>query len=107
LNLSRSVDNPHAIATYHTAIAEVIGKQAQYSKAEEHLVEARKGFEDLGDRGGVAQALAVGGIISAQKGNYEEARQLWEESLSIRRELGESARIASMLGNLGIVARHQ
>lgn len=107
LKLAESVNNRHATATYHAALAELIRKQAHYDEAEKHLAKAKRGFEELNDRGGVAHTLAVDGIISFETGKYDEARLLWEESLDIRRELGENERIAGMLSNLGIVARHQ
>jgi predicted ATPase len=106
LDLSKRTDNAQARSTFQAAQAELIRKQGNYDEAEELLKKARSGFEALHDRGGVANTLAVAGIISAEQGDYDEAQMRWEESLAIRRVLGESARIASMLGNLGIVARH-
>ena len=37
-------------------------------------------------------------------GDLDAARSLLEESLAIRRELGDQARAASSLGNLGVLA---
>jgi len=42
--------------------------------------------------------------VAIEQGDYAAARELYEESLSIRRELGDRRSIGGVLGNLGIVA---
>ncbi len=51
-----------------------------------------------------AQALAWTGWIALWQGDFDEAWALNQESLSIRRELGDRMGIAQSLNNLGAVA---
>ena len=51
-----------------------------------------------------AKALNGAGNLAFNQGDYETARLLYEESLSIRRELGDKQGIALSLNGLGIVA---
>ncbi len=54
-----------------------------------------------------AKALHGAGGLAWSQGDYAAARELQEESLAIRRELGDRRGIASVLGNLGNVAQCQ
>ncbi len=54
-----------------------------------------------------ADALNVAGALANMQGGYATARSLHEESLTIRRELGDKRGIAGSLNNLGIVAQEQ
>ena len=54
-----------------------------------------------------ADALGGAGILSWFQGYYDSARSLYQESLEIRRELGDRQGIAASLGNLGNVAHDQ
>jgi len=48
-----------------------------------------------------ALSLHPFGIIEQKKGNYEEAERLYNESLAIKKELGDREGIAKSLYNLG------
>jgi len=54
-----------------------------------------------------AYVLNAAGVLSYHQGDYPAARALYEESLAIRRELGDRSGIAGSLGNLGNVAVNQ
>lgn len=54
-----------------------------------------------------AHALRGAGTVAAYQGDYDEARRLNEESLAIRRELGDKPGVAVLLNNLAIIARFQ
>jgi predicted ATPase len=54
-----------------------------------------------------ARALNGAGALAQCQGEYEAARALYEESLAIRRELGDQHGIADSLNNLGILASDQ
>lgn len=54
-----------------------------------------------------ATALNGAGAMAYYRGDYTTVRSLWEESLAIRRELGDTAGIARSLNNLGAVAREE
>jgi non-specific serine/threonine protein kinase len=54
-----------------------------------------------------AQALNAAGHLALSRGGFATARALLEESLAIRRQLGDAADVAVALSNLGTVAIHQ
>jgi len=54
-----------------------------------------------------AKACSGAGNLAAQQGDYDAARTLHEESLSLRRQLEDRRGIAGSLNNLGIAARRQ
>ena len=54
-----------------------------------------------------AQALNGAGLLAHEQGDYAAARSLYEESLAIRRELGDKRGIAISLNSLGHVVREQ
>ena len=54
-----------------------------------------------------AAALNGAGTLAWMQGDYASARVLYEESLTIARELEDKKGIALSLGNLGIVAKEQ
>jgi predicted ATPase/class 3 adenylate cyclase len=54
-----------------------------------------------------ANALKGAGTLAAQQGSLAEARNLYEQSLTIRHELGDRPGEAAMLNNLGMVAMHR
>ena len=54
-----------------------------------------------------AYVLNAAGVLAYLQGDYPAAREPHEESLSIRRELGDRIGIARSLGNLGIVTFQQ
>ena len=77
------------------------------SEGREHLcalLRHPKGQEPTKAR---ADALNGAGALAWMQGDYFQARALQEESLAIRRELGEKKGIASSLNNLGLVACEQ
>lgn len=51
-----------------------------------------------------AKALNAAGLLAYRQGDYTAARRLQEESLDIRRRLGDLKTVASTLNNLGLVA---
>ena len=61
----------------------------------------------MGDWDGVAQVLHFKGTVATHQGNFQLARDLYADALAIRRKQGDNARAASLLSNLGIVARLQ
>jgi predicted ATPase/DNA-binding winged helix-turn-helix (wHTH) protein len=54
-----------------------------------------------------ANVLKAAGVLAFYQGDYRAARALYEESLAIRRELGDRSGISGSLNNLGNVAVEQ
>jgi tetratricopeptide (TPR) repeat protein len=61
-------------------------------------------YEKVGDRWGLARALAYLGWMVEQLGHFSEAQELCERSLSIRQELGDKRGVADAMLNLGIIS---
>ena len=79
-----------------------------------HLSEGREWCARiLGKAGGEertperAKALNAGGVLAYLQTDYPPARALYEESLAIRRQLGDRRGMAASLGNLGQVTSEQ
>jgi predicted ATPase/class 3 adenylate cyclase len=54
-----------------------------------------------------ARALIAAGVLAAQQGDYDDARQLSEDGLTIARANGDNAAMAAALTNLGTVSQYQ
>lgn len=54
-----------------------------------------------------AQLLGGAGVLATMQDEYAVAREMYEESLTIRRKLGDTAGIATLYANLGEVAFQQ
>ncbi|MFI5268757.1 MAG: ATP-binding protein, partial [Chloroflexota bacterium] len=150
LRQAEELDDPQAQASARRAMGWLLRKRGEYHAATSWLVEARAGYEQLGDLAAVsqvmtdigevarqlgayteaqkwyddalslaasvaergprlmaqAQALKGAGTLAAKQGDNAAARMLYEQSLAIRRELGDRPGVAVLLSNLGIVARY-
>jgi adenylate cyclase len=108
LALAEQLGDRSAQAWCQTAMGELVGwKQGRYAEALVWLEQAHTGFEELGDRSGVAQVLKLSGTLAAQQSDLVAARDHYEKSLAILRELGDVSGVADLLNNLGLVARFQ
>ncbi|HSR32353.1 MAG TPA: BTAD domain-containing putative transcriptional regulator [Anaerolineae bacterium] len=61
-------------------------------------------YEEVGDRWGLARALAYLGWMAEQIGRLAEAQDLCQKSLAIRQELGDQRGMADAMLNLGIIS---
>ena len=64
-------------------------------------------FRELGDKPGISLALNILGELKRVEGDYDSARQYYEECLEIVKETGERLREAMQYHNLGLIATHQ
>jgi len=79
----------------------------ELAKATTAVQDARKVYQEAGDRGGVAGALHRMGALLWERGELVAARKTYEESLGIRRQIGYRQGMAATLGNLGLVLWRQ
>ena len=149
--LANLINDVQSHAQAQRALGWLLRKQGKYSAAEERLVRARDGYQNLGDSAGVsnvladigevyrlqgkftearayydeslslaagiadirlrqkarAHALKGAGTVATWQGDYAIARELNQESLALRRKLGDTPGVATLLNNLGIIARFQ
>lgn len=54
-----------------------------------------------------AKALHGAATLAVQQGDHATARRLFEESLAIKRDIGDRSAIAATLNNLAVVSRYQ
>jgi CHAT domain-containing protein len=64
-------------------------------------------FEALGDKAGIARTLNNIGGVHRLQGDYGEALEHYQKSLTLKEQLGDKAGIAATLTNIGIVHSKQ
>ncbi len=105
--LNDSVSVSQALAD----IGEIYRLQGKYSEARVYYdvsLELAGGIADLRLRQKArAHVLKGAGTVATWQGDYATARELNQESLALRRELGDTPGVATLLNNLGIIARFQ
>jgi tetratricopeptide (TPR) repeat protein len=82
-------------------------EQGDSGRAETLLAEALVLLRELGDKQGVAEALANLGTATWARGDGVRAVALLEESLALKRDLGDRQGMAYVLGSLGTMALEQ
>jgi predicted ATPase/class 3 adenylate cyclase len=86
------------------------GRLAPFWEVRGHLSEGRRWLEQALAVAGAApeplrlRALSAAGGLARAQGDMRRAGECWEEALGLARRLGDEARIAGQLLNLGIVA---
>lgn len=102
------VGDPAGVSYLLADIGEVYRLQAKYETARGYYDESLQlaatvatPREQMAVR---AYALKGAGTVATWQGDYAAARTLNEESLAIRRELGDKPGVATMLNNLAIIA---
>lgn len=82
-------------------------RQNDYRRAAILSEESLALYREMGDRGGIADALNTLGLVADNLGDPHHAAALYKESLALYRELGSIWEIATSLNNLGVLARAQ
>lgn len=72
-------------------------------RAKRSYEEAVARYEEVGDRWGLARALAYLGWIAEHLGQYDKARRLCERSRAIRQQLGDRRGMADAMVSLGVI----
>ena len=93
--------------------AKVLGVMAQQARGSDFEKARRLGeqslalFEELGERWGMAEALAELGGQHMDLGAFGEAKRFYERSLALSQALGDQVQIASSMLRLGVLAHLQ
>lgn len=82
-------------------------KRARTNEAANWLKKCVQSWELGGTKGDEASALRLGGLISQQKKDYDNAEQCLKKALAIRRDLGANREVAFALNSLGQLARER
>jgi predicted ATPase/DNA-binding SARP family transcriptional activator len=104
LTIYQELQDPLGIV--ETTFALAMTSPGQYPEAEERCISSLAKLRELGDNFGVAYALNLLGELVRFRGDYERARQFYEENLEILRKLGSRATVPPML-NLAWVSLHR
>lgn len=91
---------------FHQA-GELAWRQGDYASTEAFQTESLARYRQLGDQGGISQALVGLGRVAHEQGRLREATELFSESLAIARELDDRRGTAVALANLGEVRLEQ
>jgi predicted ATPase/Tfp pilus assembly protein PilF len=94
LRLSGALSEFWSVRGYLTEGRERLGALLKLAEASEHTPVR-------------AKALKGAAFLAQDQGDYGAARQFYEESLTIQRNLGDMLEIANSLNNLGLVAQQQ
>jgi tetratricopeptide (TPR) repeat protein len=81
--------------------------QGDYEQANQCFAEGLPFYRQIGDKDGLAMALAGLGEVALRQGDYGDAIELLEESLTLRRETSDKWGIAASFGTLAWVALRQ
>lgn len=102
LVIERKLNNQSAVARILISLGLTSSELSETSieTTAEGLALAR----EIGDKSEIAHGLNVLGEIHRLQGDYDAAKQVYEEALPITREIGHRLRETMLLGNLGIVA---
>jgi len=108
LELSRELGDKGDIATALNSLGTLALARGDNERATAWLEENRAVLRELEDEGNAATALKryhalnlLGGLAVNEEGDYVRAATLWEESLALARDVGDTLRIGSALCTLG------
>jgi tetratricopeptide (TPR) repeat protein len=90
-----------------TALADIARRQGRFDDATANLDIAGSLFRARGDDAGLGQVLHLSGTVAAMRGDLEQARDRYLESLAIRQRLGDRAKEGALYSNLAIVAEYE
>lgn len=79
-------------------VAEVRGDVARANESARHSLEL---YRQVGDRSGIAWALAAAAQAAAQRGDRDDAREKLEEALALHEQVGDRPGIRRVLNLLG------
>jgi predicted ATPase/class 3 adenylate cyclase len=108
-SLYREVDDPAGLGTALAFYGGILGMlhPSRYSEAVALCYEAHDILRGIKDKPRFVQALNFTGEMFRTRGDYEKAKAVYEECLSLAREIDDLLRQSMMYQNLGYVAIHK
>jgi tetratricopeptide (TPR) repeat protein len=107
----QQIDDNSGISHVLADIGEIYRLQGKYTEARGYYDESLRLAASISElrlrQKARAHALKGAGTVATWQGDYATARELNRESLTLRRELGDTPGVATLLNNLGIIARFQ
>ena len=105
--LALGAADPALMAHAEYGIGDLAAIAGDYRVADIHLQTSIALRRQLGDLPAMAEALSVRANVAVNLRDYDRARALGEEALTIFREHGDARQIAGALYDLGVIAREQ
>ncbi len=103
---ARMLDNELALVNIDLFKARALSNASEYDGAHSILVDVLGRSERMGYMQGVTWALNLLGVINLKLGNFQEARDQFEELLVIQQQLNDQVGVANTLINVGEIDRN-
>ncbi len=100
---ARARGQRHLVAQARRLEGQAYGWLGRRAEARAAHAEARRFYQEVGNRRGVAIAWNDEGLIDLAEGRVDEAERKWKEALSIGRALGDRDGVALARNNLTLV----
>ncbi|MDX1687682.1 MAG: tetratricopeptide repeat protein [Candidatus Promineifilaceae bacterium] len=107
LTLSTYIGSRWIAASAINNFGEIARYQGAYDRAEEHYLESRDLFQSVDSSADAARAAHSLAYVALSRGKTSEARALFEEGLSLHRQLGIERGVVECLAGLGAVLAAQ
>ena len=107
VELAKKIDWQMGGADSYNSLAINNAVKSDYPKALEYFLRSLEIYEELGNKSGIATALANIGSIYDYQSDYPKALEYILRSLEIYEELGDKKGIADALSNIGIIYDNQ
>src|SRR6185369_11465213 len=95
--------DPLEAAWADASLAETAKRQSRYEAATARLDAALATFQAAQENAGVGDMLHLAGVVAQLQGDYPAAKSRYEDSRSVREEIGDVAGVATTDGNLAIL----
>ncbi|MFN3265896.1 MAG: BTAD domain-containing putative transcriptional regulator [Deinococcales bacterium] len=105
--LAQELDHKFALAGAQKFFGLLERELGHLESSKAHLERAREMYIALGDNNSLGICFNDLGIVAALQNDIDKAKELFENSLSLKREAGDKQGIAYAIGNLGVIAGMQ
>lgn len=92
------------VTDYAGTLTRYLDVRGMWGECDRRQMEGTEAARKLGNRKWEAMFLHNAGVMHQKWGDYQAARDLYQQSLEIKEELGDKAGIASSIGQLGRLA---
>lgn len=103
---SAGVDEPWALGTAYTVLDDALVQQGRIEEAA-YLDRAVELFERAGDLSNMAEAISNMGVVAYDRGDWDRAISLYEQSGELRRRLGDDGEAAISAANIAEIRLDQ
>ena len=102
-NIAAAVGDRRQEARDRTDLADLLINMSEFERARVLAEEARKIYENLGDRHGVCTTTRLQGVIRFNQGDHEAAMVYFRMARKIAEEIGDRSELSYIISNMGAV----